>query len=344
MNAEESLTAPKVREITIAPKDFNITQSRQKLKAIEKEQADYKRQQQKQQIKSIRDIQKYYDDLGHTQRYNQRAENNLKYGLQKNLPPKITLYDALQIGYTKDPEKQQELLSRKPSARGYIVDKDLTNENHMTAYDPNSDTLLYVVNGTNLFKAQDYLTDANLAIGMLPQTSRFKDDQRAYFKAKRLYDPKHIRIAGHSLGGAIASKLEQPSENIEIHKPQDVFNGLTPTGNPSPRDKDLRPVKLNKRIDINKKGLTDPYDISITSFNSASSIFDKLGSYKNPIEKSYRHHHDLVSSFKKNTITITKDDHPSHYTPTLFHPIKDQYNSHALENIKKSDFWKTIFV
>lgn len=134
---------------------------------------------------------------------------------KKSNPPEnptgLTLYDTLRIGYLRDEDKQEKALS----AFGYTLDRDLTNYDHLTAYNPESKKLLYVVNGTNPLRPQDLYTDVALAFGQLKATPRFKSDKRSYEKAKAKYAETSTVIAGHSLGGGIGSKLDN-SPNTKI--------------------------------------------------------------------------------------------------------------------------------
>lgn len=131
-------------------------------------------------------------------------------------PQGLTLYDTLKIGYLRDENKQEKALS----AYGYTLDRDLTNYDHLTAYNPQSKKLLYVVNGTNPLRPQDLYTDVALAVGQLKATPRFKSDKRSYERAKAKYQEKEVVVAGHSLGGGIASKLDNsPTTKILTFNP-----------------------------------------------------------------------------------------------------------------------------
>ncbi len=258
----------KHHRIVIAPKEFDIQEARAKFGRMEKQRIMDK-------------------ELADEKRTNDEYKPILP---QRQLP----LYSALHIGYKRDPEKQEKSLSKF----GYVVDKRLTNYNHMTAYNPNDKTLLYVSNGTNPLRPPDLMTDLNTVAGLLKNTKRFYDDKRGYEKAKQTYKPKHIKIAGHSLGGAIARELERPD------------------------------------------GEEKPYDLNITTFNSAAPLFDKKQNV-NPAEKSYRHIHDIISSSKKNTMPLLNKNMN---IPTFVFPLMDQINAHKIENLKVADNRKKIFV
>ena len=48
-----------------------------------------------------------------------------------NRPKQLKLYGALKIGYLRDEKKQAKALKQF----GYVLDKSLTNREHLTAYD-----------------------------------------------------------------------------------------------------------------------------------------------------------------------------------------------------------------
>lgn len=123
----------------------------------------------------------------------------------------LTLYDSLKIGYLRNENKQASALKQY----GYELDRDLTNYDHLTAYNPQQKKLLYVVNGTNPLRPQDLYSDVALAVGQLKATPRFKSDKRSFERAKKKYNEDKVIIAGHSLGGGIASKLDN-SPNTKI--------------------------------------------------------------------------------------------------------------------------------
>jgi hypothetical protein len=166
----------------------------------------------------------------------------------KGNPVPLTLYDALSIGYERDVNKQQDELNRF----GFNVDESLSNHDHLTAYNPDTKKLLYVVNGTQTTRPQDLYTDASLLFGRLKQTSRYKSDKRDYDKAKLKYDNNNIVIAGHSLGSNIGSKLDTNNKNVNVYS----FNGASTFGEKkNEREKSFRTsndlvslLKVNSKI------------------------------------------------------------------------------------------------
>lgn len=255
----------------IQPQSFNYQQGLEQLR-FQKQQA----------------VQREQDDLRRTREreiYNSRITKPIQTTPSQ---PAVPLYDALKIGYLRDAKKQQDQIGKY----GYFVDKDNSNYDHMTAYNPTTNKLLYVVNGTDPTRIQDLYTDANLFLGGIKSTQRFKSDKRTYDKLKEEYDPKKIDIVGHSLGGTISNELERNNKNVNIK-----------------------------------------------TFNSAAPILDKMFSKQNPIATNYRTKHDLVSSFKGNTITIDKNHND--LASLLIKPLRHQLEVHAVKNLKHHE---NIFV
>jgi hypothetical protein len=119
-------------------------------------------------------------------------------------PKKLRLYNALRIGYLRTEAKQAKRLKRF----GYILDKELTNREHLVAFNPFTNKGLFVSNGTQITSAADILTDIALASGNLKNTPRFKSDSNAYLKAKDKYKDVQFKLVSHSLGGGIVSALD----------------------------------------------------------------------------------------------------------------------------------------
>jgi hypothetical protein len=125
-------------------------------------------------------------------------------------PKQLKLYGALKIGYMRDEEKQAKALKQF----GYVLDKSLTNREHLTAYDPVNKKLLFIPIGTQPSSMKDIGTDINLAFGRLKETERYKDDKRAFNDALAKYNEDRVVLAGHSLGGTIASGIGRGQDRI----------------------------------------------------------------------------------------------------------------------------------
>ena len=138
-------------------------------------------------------------------------------------PKPMSMHDALKIGYTRNEKKQKQMLKRF----GYRLDEDLTNRNHLTAYDPVTKKLLFVSNGTNPMSVKDIWTDVNLALGNLKGTDRYKSDKKAFRTAVAKYDEKEAVLAGHSLGSPIVSGIARPEDKVYTFNPARTVGSKT---------------------------------------------------------------------------------------------------------------------
>lgn len=128
---------------------------------------------------------------------------------------KISLYKALDIGYTRNIDKQRKKLKKY----GYVIDSELTNpREHVVAYNPEKKKLLYISQGTDTGSAKSFVndlaTDTIMGLGGLKKTKRYESEKNTLVKAREKYKPeeKNIALVGHSLGGAIVSSLA-PSQS-----------------------------------------------------------------------------------------------------------------------------------
>lgn len=95
---------------------------------------------------------------------------------------------------------------------GYTLDTELSSHNQQVYYNPEKKKLVYSVSGTH--NLSDIGTDIFLAAGKLNKTNRYKEADRTLKRAKGKYNPEATVVTGHSLGGAIASKIGKPSDRI----------------------------------------------------------------------------------------------------------------------------------
>lgn len=118
---------------------------------------------------------------------------------------RIRLYNALKLGYLRNEKKQKKRLKRF----GFRLDEELTTREHLVAYNPMLNRVLFVSNGTQVTSPSDLYTDlAGVGLGRLKQTDRFERDQSAYLKAKKKYNDAPVKLVGHSLGGGIISAMD----------------------------------------------------------------------------------------------------------------------------------------
>jgi hypothetical protein len=128
---------------------------------------------------------------------------------------KLSLYKALKIGYLRNEKKQAKRLKKY----GYVLDKELTNNQHLVAYSPFSNKVLFVNNGsqTNILDPTQFVKDWRSNISAVPTgtfgyTQRFQEDKSTYLKAKKKYGDKQFELVSHSQGAISINELAKGSD------------------------------------------------------------------------------------------------------------------------------------
>ena len=172
---------------------------------------------------------------------------------------KLSLYKAIKIGYLRDKKKQAKILKKY----GYVLDQTLSNDReYITAYNPFTNKLLRISNGTDFSNAKDVRTDFALAAGKLKNTQRFKEEKNSLLKAKKKYNEKETVFASHSLGGNISNALASGKDQVynynaaytvgekarpnvmNIRTQGDIFSVLSPVGNTTVLPSILTPLQV----------------------------------------------------------------------------------------------------
>jgi hypothetical protein len=131
-------------------------------------------------------------------------------------PKKLRLYNALKIGYFRNENKQRKRLKRF----GYRLDPELTNREHMVAFNPFTKKLLFVSNGTQPNSLTDLASDLVIGLGGSPRyNKRIDEHKNALLKAKQRYNVDKAVIVGHSLGGNTAHYIGSANDKIISYNP-----------------------------------------------------------------------------------------------------------------------------
>lgn len=130
-------------------------------------------------------------------------------------PKKLKLYNALNIGYLRNERKQAKRLK----AFGYILDKELTNREHLVAYNPFDKKLLYVSNGTNFANPTDVYNDIRGLTNTQRSTRRYDEEKNALLKAKQKYDEDKVVLASHSLGSQYTNTIASRDDRVLQYNP-----------------------------------------------------------------------------------------------------------------------------
>jgi hypothetical protein len=111
----------------------------------------------------------------------------------------------------RDEKKQAKRLKRF----GYVLDKELTDNQHLVAFNPFSKQVLFVNNGSQssildpVQFTKDWRTNFTaVPAGTFAYTPRFQEDKNTYTKAKKKYGEEvKFVLTGHSQGGISVNEL-----------------------------------------------------------------------------------------------------------------------------------------
>lgn len=110
---------------------------------------------------------------------------------------------------------------------GYIHDPDLSTENTAVYAKPDKSHAVVSFAGTNIRNKSDLGADANLVVGNLKNTERYRNSAKIASAARNKYG-NNVTLSGYSLGGAVADTLggEEGYESV-VYNPGS--NPLWPT-------------------------------------------------------------------------------------------------------------------
>lgn len=139
-------------------------------------------------------------------------------------PGGLALKDVIKAGYNS-PNADKNIADQ-----GYVLDNDLSNDNEKVYFHPNDRKLVVNVVGTH--NASDVLTDTSMLFGGLKYTRRYNNAVKTVHQAKEKYKPVHTTLTGHSLGGAIVSRMpdEEHTSKVTYNKAsmlEDVLGGTS---------------------------------------------------------------------------------------------------------------------
>jgi hypothetical protein len=130
-------------------------------------------------------------------------------------PKKIRLYNALNIGYLRNENKQRKRLKRF----GYVLDSELTNRERLVAWNPYNKKLLYVENGTQPSSLDDLAQDVLIGLGASKSSKRVDEARNTLLKAKKKYNVPSATLVSHSLGGNVAHYIANEGDKVISYNP-----------------------------------------------------------------------------------------------------------------------------
>jgi hypothetical protein len=130
-------------------------------------------------------------------------------------PKKIRLYNAINIGYLRNEQKQKKRLKKF----GYVLDNELTNRERLVAWNPYNKKLLYVENGTDPTNEGDLAMDLLVGLGASKNTKRVEEAKNALLKAKKKYNVPSATLVSHSLGGNVTHYIANEGDKVVTYNP-----------------------------------------------------------------------------------------------------------------------------
>jgi len=130
-------------------------------------------------------------------------------------PKKLKLHKALEIGYLRNEAKQKKRLKRF----GYVLKPELTTREHVVAFNPKNQKLLYISNGTDFSNVSDVKHDVLGAVGAQRGSGREKAEKDALLKAKKDLKPKQTVLVSHSLGSQFTNYIASPEDKVIQYNP-----------------------------------------------------------------------------------------------------------------------------
>ena len=128
---------------------------------------------------------------------------------------RLSLYKSLQLGYLKNEAKQAKRLKKF----GYIIDKDLTDNQHLVARNAFNGKILFVNNGSSIsaFDPNQTIKDwrsniFNVSTGTFQYTPRYQEDKNTYLKIKNKYKDAPVVMVAHSQGAISVNDLAKTGD------------------------------------------------------------------------------------------------------------------------------------
>ena len=139
------------------------------------------------------------------------------YDTVRKTKKQLSLYKALQLGYLRNEEQQ----ARKLKKFGYVIDRSLTDNERLVAYNPTLKKTLFVSNGSETdfkknphqFKKDWSHNILNIGTGNIKNSTRYNQDKQAYEMALKKYNTKMV-LAGHSQAGSNLSRLAHGNDQV----------------------------------------------------------------------------------------------------------------------------------
>lgn len=161
------------------------------------------------------------------------SPTNNKLTLQRDSVKRLTALGTQQkyallarAAYFEGDEKQINALFGKVGVlRNFTLDKELSTKKNSVFVDSNTGEVVIAYKGTNPTNKEDLYDDLQIVLSREDSTSRFQKANDLYTKVEAKYGKENVRIAGHSLGGAIAMYVGERND-VESHSFNPAISAL----------------------------------------------------------------------------------------------------------------------
>ena len=135
----------------------------------------------------------------------------------------LKLYNALHIGYLRDENQQKKRLK----AYGYRLIPELTSREYLNAYNPTTNKILHVSNGTNFSNATDIKNNLLNSTFGRSASQRTAQEKNSLNLAKQMYPSAQTNLVGHSLGAQYSSYIGTRDDKVTNYNPHLNFNSIS---------------------------------------------------------------------------------------------------------------------
>jgi hypothetical protein len=112
-----------------------------------------------------------------------------------------------QLTYAKLASASYQKKQSPDNIDGYICDRGFGQANSSVYYNEDLKEVVYAIRGTNPKNPEDLLNDANILVGTITKTRRFKELSQRLGQIIKKYQGYRVVLVGHSLGGKLSQEL-----------------------------------------------------------------------------------------------------------------------------------------
>ena len=153
---------------------------------------------------------------------------------------------------------------------GYTLDKKLSNREAKVMVNKVNNTPTVIYTGSR--KATDWITNAQLAVGLLANTQRLKRSKDLMNEVKEKYKGKHVTAIGHSLSGSLV-EATSADRKITVNKGVGLFGiGKRIKQNQTDIRTSTDPVSLLSKLQVNKKKIVIPHTTYLNPLRAHSYL------------------------------------------------------------------------